>query len=112
VDHHGCTLQIVARGGVAIRAAAVRAQRERLLDEHGGTGGEALALGRRQPEIDRYRDGSEQQAGMERPGEGGPRRQRDRDAPPGTRAARDQLGRARACAGEQLGVGEGAIRRL
>ena len=113
VDHDGGASQLVARRGEAmIRVVSARGERERLLDEHRRTSGDQFSLGRRQPEVDRYRDGSEQQAGMESLSEGEPRRQRDRDTLPGFCATGGQLGRACARAGEQLGVGDGAVARL
>ncbi len=70
----------------------------------------ARALGRSQPQVHRYGDGAEQQAGVERLGERQTRGQGDRDALSAERAARAQLACAETRRGVQLGVGPAPVR--
>ena len=86
MDHDGDGVEIV-RAERRRDSPSACAPSERLLDEDAAPAVIALALGRGQAQVDRHRDGAEQQAGVQRLGEGQARRQRDRDALPGHDAA-------------------------
>ena len=98
----------VARvGDVAARRIAVRGQRR--VDHRAGLGQLDGTLGVAEAQVHGQRRRAGQQAGVERHGEVEAGRQQDGDTIP---AARAEVGRAGPGAGEQLGVGQRAVRRL